>query len=166
MKWARLLAVLALSAALVGLYHWIRHGGIVVGRAEVQSQWDAERLDIAKQTLRIIENNTRATQHLQAHADQGRKALREDLRRIAADLDDAERRLRERPERPADGGGIVPSDPGAGGTAAGATGAELYREDGRFLAGEAARADQLRAALRACYADYRAARAAVNGAAQ
>ena len=40
-KWARLLAVLALSAALVGLYHWIRHGGIVVGRAEVQSQWDA-----------------------------------------------------------------------------------------------------------------------------
>ena len=33
----------------------------------------------------------------------------------------------------------------------GATGAELSRQDGRFLVGEAARADRLRAALQACY---------------
>lgn len=32
-----------------------------------------------------------------------------------------------------------------------ATGAELSREDGQFLAGEATRADQIREALRGCY---------------
>ena len=40
---------------------------------------------------------------------------------------------------------------------AGATGAGLYAEDGRFLAGEAARADTLRIALKECYARYDAA---------
>jgi len=33
----------------------------------------------------------------------------------------------------------------------GATGAELSKEDGRFLVWEAARADKLRAAIKACY---------------
>ena len=33
----------------------------------------------------------------------------------------------------------------------GSTGAELSREDGQFLAGEASRADRIRAALMACY---------------
>ena len=40
----------------------------------------------------------------------------------------------------------------------GATGAQLSKPDGQFLAGEAARADTLRAALAGCYRDYDAAR--------
>lgn len=53
--------------------------------------------------------------------------------------------LRDRAERPA-----VPAS-GAGAEACkGTTGAELSRPDGEFLAGEAARADELRAALERC----------------
>jgi hypothetical protein len=63
-------------------------------------------------------------------------------RGLVADLDE----LRKRSSRPA-----VPRAPAA--EQPGATGAELSREDAGFLAREAARADELRAALRACY-DY------------
>lgn len=45
----------------------------------------------------------------------------------------------------------------------GATGAELYREDSRFLVGEAARADEIRLALMTCHAQYNAVRAARGG---
>jgi uncharacterized membrane protein len=59
---------------------------------------------------------------------------------LAADLD----RLRQRPARPS-----VPRDPGV--DCAAATGAELSGPDAGFLVREAARADELRAGLRACY---------------
>lgn len=52
--------------------------------------------------------------------------------------------LRDRPDR------HLPDDPRANCTSA--TGAELSRPDGQFLAGEAARADELRDGLEACYA--------------
>lgn len=59
--------------------------------------------------------------------------------------------LQQRPERkPANPGGV----PTAGSTCQGSTGAELSRQDGGFLAGEAARADELRTALGACYKAY------------
>lgn len=54
-------------------------------------------------------------------------------------------RLRNRPERPA----VVPEAPRA--ACEGSTGAELSRPDAEFLAREAARADEIRAGLVACY---------------
>lgn len=59
--------------------------------------------------------------------------------------------LRQRAERPASDPGGLPAPRAA---CAGATGAELSGEDGRFLAGEAARADTIRAALAQCYTQY------------
>jgi hypothetical protein len=57
------------------------------------------------------------------------------------------------------------ADTGRGPTAGDAprfgTGAELYREDSQFLIGEAARADQIRTALRTCTAQYNAVRHAL-----
>lgn len=67
--------------------------------------------------------------------------------RYAAQLDGL--RLRA-DRRPAPTGGTAPAAP----TCAGATGAELSREDAGFLVGEAARADAQRAALAACYGAY------------
>lgn len=52
-------------------------------------------------------------------------------------------RLSERAPRPA-----VPASASA--ACSGATGAQLYRQDGQFLAGEAARAERLRIELGAC----------------
>lgn len=54
--------------------------------------------------------------------------------------------LRRRPER----AGNLPDHPRA--DCSGATGTELSRPDAEFLAGEAARADGIRAGLEACYA--------------
>jgi hypothetical protein len=51
--------------------------------------------------------------------------------------------------------------PASGGSVRFGTGAELYREDSEFLIGEAARADQIRAALRTCTAQYHAVRHAL-----
>lgn len=84
----------------------------------------------------------------QEHAKQGKinEALRKENERmarinagLAADIDE----LRNRPPR------RVPETTGT--SCAGATGAELSGPDARFLVGEAARADRLRAALAACY---------------
>lgn len=73
-----------------------------------------------------------------------------DLRRRVAALTDG---LRNRPERPASGGAV----PAGAADPVGCTGASLYRSDGEFLAGEAARADELRTDLATCRAAYDAA---------
>jgi hypothetical protein len=70
-----------------------------------------------------------------------------DINSRAADLAE---RLRQRPARASSPGGM----PASRAACAGATGAELSAEDGIFLAGEAARADTLRAALAQCYRQY------------
>jgi hypothetical protein len=48
----------------------------------------------------------------------------------------------------------VPSTAEARPAAAGCTGKELYRPDGEFLAGEAARADETRVLLKQCREQY------------
>lgn len=59
--------------------------------------------------------------------------------------------LQNRPDRkPAPAGGVREAAPACSGS----TGAELSRPDAEFLAREAARADELRAALSSCYAAY------------
>lgn len=55
--------------------------------------------------------------------------------------------LRNRKDRP-----TVPDDPDAAQSQC--TGTGLYRSDAEFLAGEAARADEIRIALKQCYAQY------------
>lgn len=73
----------------------------------------------------------------------------ESLAGIAARLRTDLERLRQRPERPAIAAGVPAAvDPAC----AGATGAELSRPDAEFLVREAARADEIRAGLVACYA--------------
>lgn len=101
-------------------------------------------------------------QALQKEADAARKADQNEIRRIAAQRDRALDELRRRPARPPASAAAdsVPPNPGAGPTAAGCTGAGLYREDAEFLVGESARSETLRAALLSCYAAHDRARAA------
>ncbi len=71
--------------------------------------------------------------------------------------------LRDRPSRQT---APDPAKPGqtraSAGDSKGCSGAELYREDGAFLVGEAARADRLRFALIACYAAWDEAQGILN----
>ncbi len=130
------------------------------GKASVQAAWDkdravaAEAAAAAEQKVRQIERtmNEAAAKYVKDKYDAIR-ALNDRHRAIVDGL-------RQRASRPLPGAVSSPA-----GTAAGSgfcTGAELHREDGEFLAGEAARADELRAELSACYQQYEAARAAVN----
>ena len=81
----------------------------------------------------------------QAEADKIRKEKDDQINAINTRLANALVELRNRPSRPKSE---------ATNAATCGTGATLYAEDGEFLIGEAARADQIRSALQAWYDQY------------
>lgn len=109
-------------------------------RAEIATERQAQAAEIAR--LKAEAQATESTWKGKAH--ELHRAREIEVGNIAAALDAAERRLRDRPARRAD------LSEAARASCVGSTGAELSGEDGRFLAGEAARANQLRAALAEC----------------
>lgn len=101
-----------------------------------QARHDAAMVDAQQQAKQTEDqHNAQLAKQNQAHAD----AVRAVNRKLA----DALERLRNRPERK--------SEP-ARAACEGSTGAELSGPDAAFLEREAARADELRAAVSACYA--------------
>lgn len=152
-------AVTVLACAAVGVLAY--RTGHANGAAAVTSEWMAERAETARVTAKALERRLEVEAALRAQIDRTRQEKDREIRRIVADHRRIVDGLRERPERP--GGADVPGDPAAGPAAAWCTGARLHREDGEFLAGEAARAAELQAELRACRARYEAARAALSG---
>jgi hypothetical protein len=124
--------LLGALAAAIGLFL----GGYAKGRADMDASYRAEQLDrieAARETERLA---NRAAAALQEKRDA-------ETRRINDRLADALERLRNRPARLPE-----PARP----SCRGATGAELSGPDGGFLEREAARADELRAALAQCQA--------------
>jgi hypothetical protein len=125
---------------------------IMAGRIDRMEKATA---DVERQRAEIYAADqmaARATQ--QAWADQiGRieQEKQNEIDRVRAAGAAALAGLRNRPDRQPAGQGGVPQATAA---CAGATGAELYRSDATFLVGEAARADEQRAALAACYGAY------------
>jgi len=79
----------------------------------------------------------------QIATDQIKKDKDEKIKAINTQLVDAVSELRKRPSRTAE------TTNGKG-----CNGASLYAEDSEFLVREAARADEIRVALQACYAQY------------
>lgn len=137
--WAAVVLAVALAASHRKAYH--------LGANTVQAEWDTAQAS-ADRAARAKE------QILQEQADQLRKAQDDKLAQISRDLDSARAsiRLLHKTPRPAD---YAPPAPGA---AAACSGASLFAQDAEFLAGEAARADELRVALERCEAQYSAAR--------
>ena len=121
---ARITAVLIFLLIACGL-------SFRMGLKVKQGEWDASRIE-AEQRLQDMQ--AKATKDRQEHADE--------VHRINARLADALERLRKRPER-------LPESARA--ACEGATGRELSGTDAAFLVREPARADELRAALTACY---------------
>lgn len=128
---------LALAFVLNGFYWNAR--GHNAERIQWQARIAQERATAAANVLAIERHNQEVTNA--ASTDQAARLARIN-RDLRADLD----RLRQRPERAA---GVPETGRPA---CAGGTGAELSRPDAEFLAGQAARADELRAGLIACYA--------------
>jgi hypothetical protein len=99
--------------------------------------------------------NMRLAREKEQALQQGANNLREEKDRELKKVADTNRillgSLRNRPERPTEGS-PVSSTAGVG--QSGCTGKELYREDGAILVGIAREADELRIALKQCYAQY------------
>ncbi len=139
-------SVLAVVLAY-GAGHW---QGDDAGQAKVQSQWDKEK---AKQMAEYAENMRLARekeQALQQGADHLRQEKDSEIKKIADTTRILFNRLRDSAERPTESN-TVSSTASA---CVGATGAQLARGDGEFLAGYAADAARLKAALDQCVKQY------------
>lgn len=149
-----LAALVILFGTSLALTAWQAHSkGKQSGKAEVQALWTAERLAI---TTAHAEEATKARekeQALQTQMAQQRKAHQNEVHRLVRNHTALVDSLRQRTERPASLADLPQNPPAGTEPATGCTGSQLYRQDGEFLAREAARADQLRLALRACLAD-------------
>lgn len=139
--WVKYLAAAAAVAALLcGAYHH--------GQSVEEAKW---LLKEAQHTVSNQQATIRQQDNIIEATDARNKANDQTNARVLAMLDG----LRNRPAR-----SEVPGSSPADGQAGPGTGAALYREDGRFLAGEAARAETLRNELRRCYAAIDAGQAA------
>ena len=132
-------------------------GVLLVGLGLTSHRLDAERLahqtTLTQQAEQRAQAEARAREAESTHA-QTIEAITQkaahDRKTLAADVARLTRSLRDRPERPA---GL----PESATSAVACTGAGLYRADGEFLAGEAARANETRLQLADCKARYDAA---------
>lgn len=149
--WVILTFVLTILGAFGGGYYT----GEKSGRAVVQQAWDQEKAAQYADFARRQEEARKREQELQTNADQLRREKDAEIRNVNARATALANSLRDRTERPAEGSGL-PKTSGSGSAAC--SGKELYREDGEFLAGIAAEADRLKAALDQCTKQYNAAR--------
>lgn len=144
--------VVALSVATITGYM----KGDSAGRAVIQQQWDQERAQQAQEHAKAQAAAREKEQQLQTQADQIREEKEREILDLAARNAALANSLRDRPKRPAPAPSGVSQTTVADSTPASCTGSGLSREDAEFLAGEAARADQLRIALKQCVAQYQA----------
>jgi hypothetical protein len=147
--WVLVGFAVAVSGAF-GTGYW---RGDTAGQAKVQQLWDKEK---AAQYAAYAAGQAAARekeQAMQANADQLRQEKDREIRNISARATALANSLRDRPERPAVTDQVSDA-PEAGPASSGCTGSGLYKADGNFLVGEAARANTLRELLKECRANY------------
>jgi hypothetical protein len=145
--WLILGFVLAVGAAAGGGYY----KGNSAGKAEVKAEWDAERLQQQEAHNKALRESIERQQALQLSADQLRQEKDRETRELAARNTALVNSLRSRPERPTAIGAMSgASQSGSGGC----TPRELYRQDSEVVVGLAREADEIRIALKQCYAQY------------
>ena len=148
--WIILAAAIAIGAAAAGGYHTGKESGM----AEVQQAWDKEKTAQYAQYAKALEESVEKQQQLQLTADKLRQEKDRETRDLVARNTALANSLRDRQSRPAADSSAVSSTASAGQSAC--TGKQLYREDGEFLVRLAREADELRAAIKQCYAQYEA----------
>ena len=148
--WVLLTFVLAIGAAAGGGYY----KGNSAGKAEVQAEWAKEKAEQYAEYAKGQEAARAREQEMQAAADKLRREKDAQIKEINARATALTNSLRDRKERPAESGAVS----GAARSCSGASGAELARRDGEFLAGYSADAARLQAALDQCIKQYNAVR--------
>lgn len=155
---AVLALVVAMALACAGVGVWSYRTGHERGAAAVKQQWDAERAATAQAQAEEMMKARQREKALTEALDKQRLERRREIDRITAEYRRTLDSLRERPDRPSDGG--VPEGAAAG---VGCTGAGLAGPDAAFLAGYAADAARTQAALQQCVAQYNEVMELVNG---
>ena len=141
--------------AAVGIFGGMSYyQGYESGQKAVQQSWDKEKAQQYAQYAKGQEESRKREQELQSTANKLRQEKDREIREIAARNAALANSLRDRQSRPAANASAVPSAASVGPSAC--TGKELYREDGEFLVRLAGEADEVRAALKQCYAQYQA----------
>jgi hypothetical protein len=148
--WVILGFVLAVGAAAGGGYY----KGNSAGKSEVQAEWAKEKAEQYAAYAKGQEEARQREQEMQQAADKLRREKDAEIRNINARATALTNSLRDRSERPAENGAAS----GTARSCAGASGAELAKGDGEFLAGYAADAARLQAALDQCVKQYNAVR--------
>jgi hypothetical protein len=151
----------AAGATLLRHWKWVALGSLAIfaGIQTLRLSWAQtalEKLTAKIAVMAAITNETdkkwRATESTwKVKTAQIVKDKDNEIQAIDAERDAALAKLRNRPRRPAPG---TAQSPANGEAASGCTGARLFGDDAEFLIREAARADTIRVALNACYAQY------------
>ncbi len=133
-----------------GAGHW---QGDDAGQAKVQAKWDREKAKLAEEyATNVAKMRDKEQAMVEASAVIMEKKNHE-IREINARATALANSLRQRPERTESS-----SVPSTTASCSGASGAQLARGDGEFLAGYSTDAAKLQAALNQCIAQYDAIR--------
>lgn len=122
------------------------------GKGVVQQAWDKEKTAQYAQHAKALEESVEKQQQLQIGADRLRQEKDREIRDIAARNTALVNSLRDRQSRPTANSSPVSSSTSVGSSAC--TARELYREDSEVVVGIAREADEIRIALKQCYAQY------------
>jgi hypothetical protein len=144
--------ILGFVVAIVGAAGAGYYQGNEAGQAKVQQAWDKERAEQEAAYAQAQAAAREKEQKLQTSADQIRQEKDREIRDLNARAVALSNSLRDRPSRPTTEASAVPSAASTG--PSGCTPKQLYREDSEVVVGLAREADEIRAALKQCYAQY------------
>ncbi len=130
-----------------GVGHW---QGDDAGQAKIQAKWDQERAKLAEEYAANVTAMRGKEQAMQGNADKLRQEKDRELKKVADTKKLRLDSLRHRPERPS-GSGV--SETASAGQS-GCSGKDLHRESATDIVKLAMDADELRIALKQCYAQY------------
>ena len=146
LDWKIKLTILILAFSSAYLWH-LSEVKITITEAVAEVE-----LNISKENFKLKERSLNAQIELQQSFDNIQKDKDAKIETLNARVASLTRSLQERPNRPEPSG--VPNSTRIEGSKLGATGTQLYREDGEFLAREAARAEVIKEELLGCYRSY------------
>ncbi len=148
--------LIILIVVLVSLFSYHK---VLVNKAVTEAVAEIE-LNLAKENFKLKERSLNAQIALQESFDNIQKDKDAKIKNLNARVASLTRSLQERPSRPEPS--RVPDNSRVEEDKQGATGAQLYREDGIFLAREATRAELIKEELQTCYKSYDAAKEALD----
>ena len=156
----RILIYAAILAAVVGAgYYW--HKSEINHALEMQAK--VLVIQHQQELNNLIAITQAATDELNTRNAENERKRNEEIRRITATHGSIVAGLRDRASRAEQIANSNTSNTSDSGTSSVCTGAELSREDSEFLAGEAARAEQLRSELIYMYQTNKDLREILNG---